>query len=431
MAERPNILYIITHDTGRHVGGYGTHARTPNLDRIGDAGVRLLNCFCTAPQCSPSRASVLTGQMPHTNGMYGLAHRGFRLTDDCPRLPRLLAQAGHRTHLCGMQHECRNDEVPGLGYETHDRGHNAEEAADSAVRFLEAKPQGPFFLSVGISQTHRKFSSSGDSPLDDMYVPPYLPDTPETRRDWADFNVDLQRVDQAVGRILDALEAQGMADDTLVVYTTDHGVAFPGAKGTLLDPGIGIASLWRGPGGFEGGRNLDALVSNIDYLPTWLDLAGLDVPEAVHGRSLLPLVRGEVADLHDEVFVELTYHAAYDPMRGVRTKTHKYIRSYEYRPYWFPPNVDDGYSKRLLADSWQFRDMRPRELLFDLQADPWERQNVAADPAQAAVLADLRARVDRQMDETYDPLRATVVAPPSGAEVTPPTNWGAELAPDR
>lgn len=433
MAGRPNILFIITHDTGRHIGGYGRGVSTPQLERLAADGVRFQNCFCTAPQCSPSRASAITGQLPHSHGLIGLAHRGFRLRPGVATTPKLLGAAGYQTVLFGEQHES-TDPVGITGYQRHVKGEphpiRCEDVTRKVVEFLADAPSQPFFASVGFFETHRVFTPSGEAPTDQVVVPPYLPDDPATRRDFADFNGDLARVDACVGQILDALDHAGLADNTLVVYTTDHGVAFPGAKGTLLDPGLGIAAVFRGPGGFAGGRDLAALISNIDYLPTFCELAGVPIPAEVQGRSLVPLAAGEVASLHDEVYCELTYHAAYDPMRGVRTREHKYIRSYEYRPYWFPPNVDDGYSKRLLAQNWQFREPRPRELLFDLTCDPNEQTNVARDPAYADVLADLRQRVDRHMAATDDPLSGGVVGVPPGAVVTPPTNWNPEEAPE-
>lgn len=425
MPDRPNVLIIITHDTGRHIGGYGLGVDTPNLDRIAADGVRWRQCFCTAPQCSPSRASLLTGQMPHTHGLVGLTHRGFRLRDDAPTIPKLLGAAGYTIWLFGHQHEA--PEPLTLGYQSWVKGepnpYSCRTVTPKVVEFLESAPAQPFLAQVGFTQTHRKFTSSGDAPLDEVVVPPYLPDTPETRRDFRDLMVDVELVDQSVGEILDALERTGLADDTLVIYTTDHGVAFPGAKGTLFDPGLGIACQMRGPGGFAGGRDLSALISNVDLLPTVCEVCGVDVPDEVQGRSLLPIVTGQADEVHEEVFCELTWHAAYDPMRGVRTKTHKYLRSYEYRSYWFGPNVDDGLSKQLMASSWQFRQVRPRELLFDLVHDPYETHNLARDPACAEVLEDLRARVDRFMEQTGDELVTGHYTLPQGAIVTPPTNF--------
>ncbi|MBI2302384.1 MAG: sulfatase, partial [Armatimonadetes bacterium] len=347
MPDRPNLLFIITHDTGRHMGGYGLGVETPRIDALAAEGVRFQNLFCTAPQCSPSRASAITGLMPHSNGMIGLAHRGFRLHPEVATTPKLLGAAGYDTWLFGVQHESTDPAT--LGYQHRIKGEpNAVDChcvTAKVLDWLASGPRRPFFASVGFFQTHRVFSDSGDAPTDGIHVPPYLPDEPRIRRDFCDFNLDLAKVDECVGAILDALERAGLVENTLVVFTTDHGVAFPGAKGTLMEPGIGIGGVMRGPGGFDGGREIEALTSNLDFLPTFCELAEVEAPP-LHGRSLLPLVRGQVAELRDEVFIELTYHAAYDPMCGVRTRTHKYIRSYEYRPYWVPPNVDDGHSKQ-------------------------------------------------------------------------------------
>jgi len=407
------------------VGGYPYGMATPNIERLAADGVRFQQCFCSAPQCSPSRASLLTGQMPHTHGLIGLTHRGFELHQHAPTLPRLLGAAGYQTLLFGFQHEAKDAHA--LGYQQvvagEPRKYHCDDVAAKAMAFLGSSPSQPFFAQIGFSQTHRVFSKSGDAPLDDVKVPPYLPDNGVTRRDFRDFQVDLDLVDAAVGRILDTLDDAGLADDTLVIYTTDHGVAFPGAKGTLFDPGVGIASVWRGPGDFAAGRDVDALLSNIDVLPTICELCGVGVPDEVQGTSLLPLLRDTADQVHDEIFLEMTYHAGYDPMRGVRTTTRKYIRSYEYRPYWFGPNVDDGLSKQLLKDGWQFQQMRPRELLFDLTLDPNETHNVARDPAYAADLEDLRGRVDTFMAETDDAMATGSYPLPAGAIVTPPTNF--------
>jgi N-sulfoglucosamine sulfohydrolase len=140
-----------------------------------------------------------------------------------------------------------------------------------------------------------------------------------TRRDMASFKASARSLDQGVGTVLEALEETGLVDNTLVIMTTDHGLAFPGAKATLFDRGVGVLLLMRGPGGFERGRVFDAIVSHLDILPTICDVAEIDPPDWLEGLSLLPLVRGEQDELHQEIFSEVTYHAAYEPQRAVRT----------------------------------------------------------------------------------------------------------------
>ncbi len=424
LVELPNILIVITHDTGRHLGTHGRGVATPNLDRLAREGVLFQQAFCTAPQCSPSRASLLSGRVPHSHGLIGLTHRGFRLAPGVPLLPALLASAGYRTHLFGFQHEA--PDAHELGYQTvtraeGERPHSCLHVTPLLIDFLEQEGRGsgpPFFAVAGFSETHRPFPPCDDPP-ESVQPLPYLPDEPEIRRDVAALNVLVRRVDASIGQILDALDRTGLAERTLLLFTTDHGIAFPGAKATLFDPGIEITLMARGPGGFAGGKQIGAMVSNADIMPSLLELCGVPVPPGVQGKSLLPLIRGEAERLHEQLFVELTYHAAYDPMRGVRTERFKYIRSYEPRPFWLPPNVDPGPTKTLLLARGAFDRPRPREMLFDLAADPLEQRNLADDPACRSVLEDMRARLERWMRTTGDPLLSGFVPLPPGARVTP------------
>lgn len=423
MSAQPNVVVVITHDTGRHLGTYGRGVATPNLDRLASEGVVFERAFCAAPQCSPSRASLMTGLAPHRHGNIGLTHRGFRLHDDSYRrtLPSLLSAAGYSTHLFGFQHEAPSPHDLGYQQVVQMPGaprHYCREVAPIVADFVASRPARPFFAMVGFFETHRPFDPTAGA-LDDVRVPPYLPDEPIVRRDVADLNEQVRRADRAVGQILDALNRSGLSENTLFLYTTDHGIAFPGAKGTLFDPGVEVSLIARGPGGFSSGRRIGALVSNVDVFSTILDLCGVAAPPETHGRSLLPLVRGEVERVRDEVFFELTYHTAYDPMRGVRSERYKYIRSFADRPLHFPPHVDPSPTKDLLRERGFFDTRRPPEMLFDLERDPLERANLAADAAYADVRQALRARLDRWMRETGDPLFVGDVQAPAGAKLTP------------
>jgi arylsulfatase A-like enzyme len=427
--NRPNILFIITHDTGRHLGCYGRGAPSPNLDKLAEEGVKFTQAFCTAPQCSPSRASVLTGLMPHRHGLIGLAHRGFRLRNDVSLLPKLLSQAGYSTHLFGVQHETTWDRVAELGYQHVHRpdGLSCLKVTPLLLDFLSKEPPQPFFASVGFTETHRPFPKLEQTPPQ-VKVPPFLPDEPDVRHDVAELNEAVRRVDESVGQIVEALKKHRLWDNTLLIFTTDHGIAFPGAKATLFDPGIEIALIMHGPDEFSGGKVIDAMVSNADLMPTLCEVAGVEPPTDIDGKSLLPLVRGEVAKLHERIFVELTYHAAYDPMRGVRTARFKYIRSFADRPFWLPPNVDNGLTKDWYKRNRPevFKTPRPKEMLFDLQSDPLERNNLVGKPEFEPVLNELRATLDRWMEATDDPIRLGHVRPPKGARVTPSNVWGPE-----
>lgn len=421
----PNIVIVITHDTGRHLGAYGRPVATPHLNALAAEGVLFEQAYCSAPQCSPSRGSLLTGLVSHRHGLIGLTHRGFSLRSEVLKgtLPSLLGDAGYRTHLFGFQHEAADPHD--LGYQqvvqppsSARRRHLCRDVAPAAAEFLASSPAEPFFAMVGFEETHRPFAPT-DTPLDEMQVPAFLPDTPVVRRDIADLEGAVREVDAAVGQLLAALDRSGIAERTLFIYTTDHGIAFPGAKGTLFDPGLEVALIARGPGGFSGGRRLRGLVSNVDLLPTILDLCGVTPVGGLDGVNLLPMVSGEVQDVRRELFAELTYHTAYDPMRGIRTERYKYIRSFAERPLHLPAHVDASPTKDLLRDSGYFEERRPPEMLFDLLHDPLERTNLASDPAHASVRESLRDRLDGWMLETIDSLLDGDVAAPAGARLTP------------
>ena len=227
---------------------------------------------------------------------------------------------------------------------------------------------------------------------DSLYsLPPAnLPDTAETRRDMASYKASARSLDHGVGAVMNALDEHDLSDDTIVILTTDHGLAFPGAKATLTDRGLGVMLIVRGPGGFHGGKVSEALVSQIDIFPTLCELAGIPAPDWLQGRSLLPLVRRETDEVNDAIFAELTFHAAYEPQRAIRTKRYKYIRRFGERTTPVLPNVDDGPTKDLLvANGWAEKPLA-REELHDLLFDPAEAANVAGDPAYEADRADAR-----------------------------------------
>jgi arylsulfatase A-like enzyme len=220
-----------------------------------------------------------------------------------------------------------------------------------------------------------------------------------------------------------------LADDTIVILTTDHGLPFPGGKATLTDRGLGVLLIVRGPGGFHGGRVNDALVSQLDLFPTLCDLIGIEPPGHLQGRSLMPVVGRERREVNDEVFGELTYHAAYDPQRAIRTRRHKYVRRWGERDLPVLPNIDDSPSKELLLQYGLAETPRPREELYDLVLDPNEAHNLVGSADHGDVLADLRTRLEQWMRTTDDPLLAGAVPAPAGAEVNDPDAISAAEAP--
>ena len=415
-----NVIYLHSHDTGRYIAPYGHAIATPNLQRLAEEGVLFRQAFSAAPTCSPSRAALLTGQSAHSSGMLGLAHRGFSLTHPEQHLAAYLKNAGYRTVLAGFQHVGAGGEEEKLGYAEVDRDLPAEEAA---AAFLGSSPREPFFLDVGFVETHRKGRGFNEQEPTDagahVQVPPVLPDTPEVRSDMASYQVAAERLDHKVGVVLNALEASGLADKTLVIFTTDHGIAFPHMKGTLSDHGIGVALIMRGPGGFAGGKAVDALVSHIDLFPTLSEVLGLPKPEHLEGTSLLPLITGDAQAVREDLFAEVTFHAAFEPKRAVRTRRWKYIRRWCERSRPVLANVDDSPSKDLLlAHGWDTREVA-EEALFDLVYDPLEFENLATQDAYQATLQEMRERLTGWMKDTNDPLLTGNLPVPEGVNVNP------------
>ena len=418
---QPNLVYLHSHDTGRYVQPYGHQVPTPNIQRLADQGLLFRQAFAAAPTCSGSRACLLTGQWAHVNGMMGLAHRGWSLVDYGQHIVHPLREAGYWSALIGEQHVSVDPSLLGYDHVVEIGTTKVHSIAPAALQLLRSRPPQPFFLSIGFFETHREFFEPS-SVRDALYgaPPAHLPDAPETRADMAAFKASARSLDQGVGAVLHALDEAGLADNTLVLLTTDHGLPFPGAKATLTDRGLGVMLIVRGPGGFHGGHVTDALVSHVDLYPTFIDLAGASRPDGLPGRSLLPLARRDVDSVRSELFAELTYHAAYDPQRAIRTGRHKLIRHYGERLEPVLPNVDDSPSKDLLvAAGWAF-EKRPRLELYDLILDPGEMRNLADDPAHAGVREDLERRLRLWMEDTDDPLLNGPVPLPPGAWVSDP-----------
>jgi arylsulfatase A-like enzyme len=428
----PNVVVIETHDTGRHIEPYGHAIPTPNLGTLADEGLCFRNAHSPAPTCSPSRAAMTTGVAPHSIGMTGLVNRGWAMDHPERHIANLLREHGYDTVLPGGQHEHGGtNPKQEIGYRTFpdsasdlsELGPQEEgdiQAASAAAEYIHDADE-PFYMSASFGNTHRSFPDPEDYDIDPDSVRVFntLPDVPAIREDVAGFHASASIVDRCVGRILDALRAENLLDETLVIYTTDHGPAFPGMKCTLTDSGTGVALLARFPDGPRG-ETVDGLVSHTDYVPTLCDYLGIETPEYVQGESWLAATDDpEGFDGRDAVFGEVTYHAAYEPKRSIRTDRYRYVRRYGDYDHHVLPNIDDGPSKQFLLDHGLGDLRHPREALYDLYHDPNERANLVEDPAYADVLEDLRGRLDDWMADTDDPLLDGPVSKPPGAEANP------------
>lgn len=383
MTTARDVVVMTTHDIGRHLHCYGrTSVVSPRLDALANEGVRYARAFATAPQCSPSRASLATGMYPHNNGVMGLAHRGFDWELAVPHAAAIFAGAGFESHLFIGQHVTPHPDR--LGF-------TAMHAIDDLAAILKTDQR--LYLEVNFEETHRPYPPAGRPPRD-LEVPGYLPDIPEAVEEMTAVEQTITVMDAAAGRFLDALQRAGRANDAFVVFTTDHGLAMPRAKCTLYDPGIEVALIARWPaGGVSGGQVQQQLVSNVDVLPTLLAAAGVPIPEGVQGQSL---DKGRVA-----IFAEKTFHSYYDPMRCIRTERYKFIRNFESAfAVEVPADIQAGPIFR--SDPTRYSKDRPNLVeLYDMEHDPLERDNLAA---ASDVEHELSDRLRAWMRETNDPL---------------------------
>lgn len=406
-----NFIYIHTHDSGREMQPYGVAAHNPALMKLAQESILFRNAHCVAPTCSPSRAAMLTGMTAHNSGMYGLAHRGFSMNDYSQHLAQFLGRNGYYTALIGVQHEAADPLI--IGYnETHaDHVKKGKPAIESdqrtleiALEFFESKrfENKPFFLSFGMRSTHRRFMETDHSGDGFVRVPYAMMDNAENRHDYCEYLKTLDVTDYCVGKLLEKLDEEGLSESTAVMFTTDHGIAFPQMKGTLYDGGTGVALMFRIPG-IEPFVS-DALVSHVDVFPTVCDILGLDRPDWLQGKSMMPIINGECEEINEYIFSETTYHATYEPARSVRTKKMKLIRFFEEDTKIRLPNIDASASKDTFISSPLHALQRPHEMLFDLAADPAERINLTGVPEYAEIYEVLSDTLHRHMVETQDPL---------------------------
>jgi N-sulfoglucosamine sulfohydrolase len=423
-----HILYIHSHDTGRYIQPYGYGIPTPNLMALAQEGTLFRHAYCAAPTCSASRSALLSGMVPHSNGMVGLAHRGFQLHDYNQHLVNYLGQHDYETALCGIQHESRDESLLGYRRILHEKKvtgepqekwdrENARKAADYLHEYAKSPSNHSFFLSYGMSSTHRDFPE--EHHVNPNYIMPPFPmyDCAANREDAAAYAASASVMDECTGIVMEALRESGLEQDTMVIFTTDHGIAFPMMKCSLYDTGIGVSLIIKYPDNPMSGHALDPLVSQLDLFPTLCDLAEIPKPDWLQGFSLLPMLEGQKSHIREEVFAELNFHAAREPMRCIRTERYKLIRRYEDFKSIMPSNMDDSPSKTFLLNAGLLNEANSQEMLFDLYLDPLERINLIHEGAYAEVCADLSGRLDQWMKETNDPLLDGNLVAPANARV--------------
>ncbi|MCU6712025.1 sulfatase [Paenibacillus sp. J5C_2022] len=426
-----NIIYINTHDTGTFIQPYGAPVASPNLMRVAEESVVFRHAFCAAPSCSPSRAALLTGMAPHTCGMLGLSHRGFQLHDYGTHFVQFLQRHGYETILCGFQHEApapemlgynvvRNpnkpDEISGEGFKAWDLDN-----ARMAVEEIGKSRDKPFFLSFGMMNTHRPFPDIDGAVNPDFVSPPHpVFNNRQNREDTAALMMSVGVVDECVGIVWEALRQSGKEDDTLLIFTTDHGIPFPRMKCHLYDTGIGVALMMRMPGGRWGGKAVDGLVSQIDLFPTICELTGLEMPKWLQGTSMLPLIEGSSEAIRTAIYSEQSFHIAYDPARCIRTDRYKLIQFFDGHGRIVHIGGDGGATERFVSEHGILEEDRAEEMLFDLFLDPVERVNLVHDARYRDIYADLAGRLEAWMKGTNDPLLHGRIEPSDAGKLDPP-----------
>ncbi len=407
MADRPNILWISFEDTSPRYGCYGDEvARTPNLDRLAAEGVRFPNAFCTAPVCAPSRSSIITGIYPTSAGTHHM-----RTTHSNRATPEMSTP-----YSAVMPHyvKCFSEYFRAVGYHCTNNSktdyqftppQTAWDWCRDGAHWRSRQDGQPFFAVFNPTTTHESgmWEEKGGEPEtdpDSVTLPPYLPDTIECRKALARQYDHIADNDRLLGELLDQLEEDGVADNTIVVHWSDHGEGLPRSKRWPYDTGIRIPLIVRWPGRPDPGSVDERLVSLIDLGPTMLSLAGLPVPGHMQGQPFL----GPDAVERDYIYATRDrYDEAYDMVRAVRDRRYKYIRNFRPelpRLLWVPyrnrhPIMREIW-RRCVAGTlegpqqWFARESRPVEELYDTHDDPWELSNLADQPEHRDVLERMR-----------------------------------------
>lgn len=414
-----NVLYIHSHDTGRHIGPYGYPVNTPNLLDLAKQGTVFRHAFCVASSCSAARASLMTGQYPHQNGMTGLAHRGWYLNDYSKTLVSYLNDNGYHTALMGESHITPYDETDLIGYTEvlQDNSTPTEKMVEVAEKWFDDLPNKPWFLSCGFWDTHRSaYPAPEDENASYGGVMPGFPDTPELRADYAAFRQAVERLDDGMGRIFTALEKSGQMDNTIIVATTDHAPGFPTYKANVSDKGLGVFMIIKAPK-MKSRVVYEPIVSHLDVFPTISDLIGAKKPQWLEGKSLAGVLRGDTKPIHEAVFGEANYHAAYEPQRSIRTEEFRYFRRFNERDAPVKPNIDDGATKiQWLSGLPKYES----ENLFNIMRDPLEQYNLADDPNYKMTKATLGKELSKWQKQTGDSLLAGGIPYPFGAVANDP-----------
>jgi len=435
--ERPNILFCIADDWGwPHAGAYGDPVvKTPTFDRLAREGVLFTHAFVSAPSCTPCRNSILTGQwfarLEEGANLWSTLHPKYAV------YPLTLQEAGY--HVGHWRKAWGPGDWRALG--------RSEDPAGPTFggfrQFLDSVPEGqPFCFWLGTSDPHRPYQyGSGEASgmdLSKIRLHGCLPDHPEVRKDVADYYFEVQRWDSDVGAAIQLLKARGLLENTIIAMTGDHNMPFPRCKGNLYDSGSRVPLAIRWGSRVKPGRTSDDFVSLVDLAPTFLEAAGVPIPEEMTGRSLMTILvserSGRIDPTRDFVLIGKERHGQAQekpnpggyPMRVIRTRDYLYIRNFA--PDRWPGGAPDaaaayggnafgdcdgGPTKTLLIEQRDDPEIkpffelafakRPGEELYDLSRDAEQLENVAARPEYADVMRRLSEQLTEQLTKYKDP----------------------------
>ena len=416
---QPNILWVSFEDTNPFYGCYGDPvARTPHLDRLAADGCRYTHAFSTAGVCAPARSAIITGMYAISIGTHHM--RTTHTNPDAPELPTPYS-AVIPAHV-----RCFTEYLRAAGYYCTNNAKTDyqftppitawDELGSEAHWRHRPDPEQPFFAVFNPTRTHESGMWPENCPDPDVDparvpVPPVFPDTPKVRLALARMYTHIQRSDAELGSLLAQLEEDGLAENTIVCHWSDHG-PLPRGKRWPYDSGIRVPLIIRRPGKLEPGSVSDRLISSVDLGPTMLSVAGVPIPHHIQGRAFLG---GAEAAAREVVFASRDRHdEAYDRVRAARDRRFKYIRHYRPElPYllWIPyrnrhPILQELYRLHGAGELSQAQEAlfrpRPPEELYDTEADPWETDNLAGDPAHRVDLERLRGAVDGWIADVGD-----------------------------
>ena len=416
--KKPNILWLIAEDMGPHLGCYGTkEVWTPNLDQMAREGVLYTRAYTTAPVCSPSRSAFMTGMYQTSIGaQHHRSHRndGYKLPDGVRLLTDRLREAGYFTA------NLQQLPLSFKGTGKTDWNFQVESKQFDSNRWADLKANQPFYAQINFHETHRDFNGEKKADPAKVEIPPYYPDHAITRRDWADYLDAASELDRKIGLILNKLEKDGLADDTIILFFGDNGAAHVRAKQFCYEEGLSVPMIIRWPKNFPAptqiapGKADDRFIEAIDFAPTMLDIAGVSKPPKMQGRVFLGEHTEEsrryafgARDRCDETLMRI---------RTVRDTRFRYIRNFmpevpllapnaykeKQYPVWNLLKELNAQGKLTPVQAFLCAPTQPAEELYDLHNDPHQIHNLAADAQYVATLAHLRGVLNQWMTETDD-----------------------------